>query len=196
MMARPDQGAGLADEELMLEIVRGDEAAFDLLYQRHARVMFSLAHRLVGDREAAEDLLQDAMLSAWRNAAAYVPARGSVRSWLLGNVRNRGIDLLRAWSTRSRRDAALAGERKVEQESADSEGRLVDRSMAGDVRRGLGDLPHEQSEVLSLAYFGGFTQSEIADLLSVPLGTVKSRMRLGLERLREGMMGHGEAVTG
>ena len=196
MMSRPDQGAGLADEELMVEIVRGDEAAFDLLYQRHARVMFSLAYRLVGDREAAEDLLQDAMLAAWRNAGSYVPARGSVRSWLLGNVRNRGIDLLRAWSTRSRRDAALAGERKVDQEAADSEARLVDRSMAGDVRKGLGDLPQEQSEVLSLAYFGGFTQSEIAELLSVPLGTVKSRMRLGLERLREGMMGQGEAVTG
>lgn len=179
----------LADEDLLVEIRRGDTDAFDVLYQRHARVLYSLAYRLLGDREAAEDLVQEALLAAWRSAASYVPARGSVRAWLLTILRNRGIDILRAWDTRSRRDQALASESRVESASVDTEGEWLDRSMKGMIRREVGDLPEQQALVVSLAYYGGFSHHEISDMLDLPLGTVKSRMRLALERLRRGIIG-------
>ena len=175
----------LADEDLMTLVERKDPGAFEILYDRHGGAAYSLAHRIVGDPGAAEDVTQEAFLSIWRSGARFDPARGSVRSWTLGVVRNRSIDALRRQAGRAPKldfddDAALAAQPAGE--LTDSE--AIRRETARRVRGAMQELPEEQSEVIGLAYFGGFTHSEIAQMLSMPLGTVKGRMRLGLEKIR------------
>ena len=175
---------GLADEELMVHVSESDADAFDLIYERHADAAFSLAYRISGSRVAAEEVAQDAFLAVWRNGARYEPSRGSVRNWILGIVHNRAIDSLRrAVRHESRRagDEGLA-ERLMANERTDVEaGR---REEAGEVRGLLAELPSDQRRVIELAYFAGFTHTQIADMLAIPVGTVKGRMRLGLEKLR------------
>ncbi len=162
-----------------------DPDAFEVFYDRHGGAAYSLAHRIVGDPGMAEDVTQEAFLSIWRSKARFDAARGSVRAWALGIVRNRAIDALRSASRPAPKldrddEAALdsqpAGER--------TEGEAIRRETAGRLRQALGVLPREQSQVIELAYFGGFSHSEIAEMLSAPLGTVKGRMRLGLEKIR------------
>jgi RNA polymerase sigma-70 factor (ECF subfamily) len=177
----------LADEDLLTLVERGDADAFEVIYDRHARVAFSLAFRLLGDRQAAEDLVQDALLAVWRGAGTYTSARGSVRTWLLSIVHNRGVDRLRTLAAMARRQDALEQAELRRPDEPDAEALGIGQALAGSVRRELGALPSEQSEVLKLAYYGGFTHHEIAEMLQLPLGTVKSRMRLGLERLRRGL---------
>lgn len=185
--------AMMADEDLLSRVDAGDPGAFEVIYERHSRVAFSLAYRLLGDRHAAEDLVQDAFLSAWRNAKAYAPTRGSVRTWLLSILHNRGIDRLRTTSAMTRRQEALEQMELQRPPAPDAAAEGVERVLADTVRKELGTLPQEQVEVLTLAYYGGFTHQEISEMLQVPLGTVKSRMRLGLDRLRRGV-GFREAV--
>ena len=175
----------LADEDLMVLVERKDPVAFEVLYDRHGGAAYSLAHRIVGGPEAAEDVVQEAFLSIWRSGAHFDAARGSVRSWTLGVVRNRSIDALRRQSGKAPKldfddDATL--EAQPAGELTDSE--AIRRETASRVRGALSELPEEQSEVIGLAYFGGFSHSEIAEMLTMPLGTVKGRMRLGLEKLR------------
>jgi RNA polymerase sigma-70 factor, ECF subfamily len=182
---RKDAMQKLADEDLMTLVERKDPVAFELLYDRHGGAAYSLAHRIVGDAQGAEDVTQEAFLSIWRSGARFDPARGSVRSWTLGVVRNRSIDALRRQSGRAPKldlddDAALAAQPGGELTDAEA----IRRDTARRVRGALRELPEEQSEVIGLAYFGGFTHSEIAQMLSMPLGTVKGRMRLGLEKIR------------
>lgn len=175
---------GLADEELMVRLSRGEADAFDLIYERHADAAFSLAYRICGSRAAAEEVAQDAFLALWRNGQRYEPSRGSVRNWILGIVHNRAIDSLRRAVRHDSRRAGDEGlaERLVARERTDEEaGR---REEAGTMRTLLDDLPPEQRRVIELAYFAGFTHTEIADMLTIPVGTVKGRMRLGLEKLR------------
>lgn len=190
---RATDPALMADEDLLARVEDGDPDAFEVIYDRHSRVAFSLAYRLLGDRHSAEDLVQDAFLSAWRNAHAYSPARGSVRTWLLSILHNRGIDRLRTSSAMNRRQEALEQMELQRPPAPDAAAEGVERAMADTVRRELGTLPQDQVEVLTLAYYGGFTHQEISEVLQVPLGTVKSRMRLGLDRLRRGV-GFREAV--
>lgn len=184
---RPPDLPLLADEDLLGRVEKGDADAFEIIYDRHSRVAYSLAYRLLGDRQAAEDLVQDAFLSAWRNATAYSPMRGSVRTWLLSILHNRGIDKLRTSSAMNRRQEALQAMELQRPPAPDAATEGMERAMADTVRRELGTLPQEQVEVLTLAYYGGFTHQEISEMLQVPLGTVKSRMRLGLDRLRRGV---------
>jgi RNA polymerase sigma-70 factor (ECF subfamily) len=189
-MARsPDPSAGrlerLADEELMAVVDRKDPAAFEVLYDRHGGAAFSLAYRIVGDRTAAEDVSQEAFLSIWRSNARFDQARGSVRSWVLSVVRNRAIDHLRRGSTQAPKldhddDTLLEGRPARERTDAEALRNETSREIEG----ALGELPQDQSQVIELAYFGGFSHSEIAEMLSMPLGTVKGRMRLGLEKIR------------
>jgi len=178
---------GLADEELMLELARGDADAFDLIYERHSDAAFSLAYRICGTRVAAEEVAQDAFLALWRNGSRYEMSRGSVRNWILGIVHNRAIDALRRavrHETRRAGDEGLA-ERLMAPDRTDLE--VSRREEAGAVRGLLADLPSDQRRVIELAYFAGFTHTQIADMLSIPVGTVKGRMRLGLEKLRSRM---------
>lgn len=174
----------LADEDLMQLVRRGDAAAFELVYERHATAAFSLAYRMVGSRNAAEDVVQEAFLALWRSGARYDRTRGSVRTWVLGIVHNRAIDALRRATVHDKRRAAdeTAAERLESGERTDVE--AARRDEAREVRSALEALPPDQSRVIELAYFGGFTHSEIASMLDMPLGTVKGRMRLGLDKLR------------
>jgi RNA polymerase sigma-70 factor, ECF subfamily len=174
----------LADEELMTLVARGEPHAFAIIYERHSGVAFSLAYRMCGTRSLAEDVAQEAFLSIWRSGARYDRARGSVRTWVLGIVHNRAIDALRRTVVHERRRASDEGleERFEARERTDLE--AARREEAETIRGMLDALPEEQSRVIELAYFGGFTHSEIAAMLGAPIGTVKGRMRLGLEKLR------------
>jgi RNA polymerase sigma-70 factor (ECF subfamily) len=174
----------LADEELM-ELVRGGDAdAFGVVYDRHSTVAFSLAYRMVGRRGSAETVVQEAFLSLWRSAARYDPERGSLRTFTLGIVHNRAVDALRRSSVHDakRVDDEEAAERLEAKERTEAE--VARRDEAARVRGAVQALPDEQQKVIELAYFGGFSQTEIAEMLNAPLGTIKGRMRLGLEKLR------------
>lgn len=180
-----DEIQRLADEELMTLVGRKQPEAFEVFFDRHGAAAYSLAYRIVGDRSMAEDVAQEAFLSMWRSEAGYDRARGSIRSWTLGIVRNRAIDAVRrasspSWRLNSDDEAILA--EQTSEELTDSE--ALRRETAWEVNQALAELPDEQSKVLELAYFGGFSQSEIAEMLGAPLGTVKGRMRLGLEKIR------------
>jgi RNA polymerase sigma-70 factor, ECF subfamily len=183
----------LADEDLMQLVRKGDSAAFEVVYERHATAAFSLAYRMVGTRSAAEDVVQEAFLSLWRSGARYDRARGSVRTWVLGIVHNRAIDGLRRSLVHTRRRASDEGleERFEAKERTEVEAARNDE--AREVHAALRTLPHEQCKVIELAYFGGFSQSEIAEMLQTPIGTVKGRMRLGLEKMRGQLGGLAEA---
>jgi RNA polymerase sigma-70 factor (ECF subfamily) len=182
---RTSKAERLADEELMPLIGKKDPDAFEVFYDRHGGVAYSLAYRIVGERGAAEDVTQEAFISIWRSGARYDAARGSVRTWMLGIVRNRAIDALRSKAGKAPKldfddDAVLEHRPAAEQ----TESEALERETAEEVRGALGELPGEQAKVIQLAYFGGFSHSEIARMLGVPLGTVKGRMRLGLEKIR------------
>jgi RNA polymerase sigma-70 factor (ECF subfamily) len=175
----------LADEDLMPLVERKDPSAFELVYDRHGGAAYSLAYRIVGDRGTAEDVTQEAFLSLWRSGARYDRARGSVRTWLLGVVRNRAIDALRREATRAP-TVELQLERLPDQgpytELTDAE--ALRQEAAREVRGALRMLPADQLKVIELAYFGGLSHSEIAEALGMPLGTVKGRMRLAMEKIR------------
>ena len=164
---------------------RGKAAAFEVVYERHASAAFSLAYRIVGTRNGAEDVSQEAFLSIWRSGARYDRGRGSVRSWVLGIVHHRAIDHLRRATVHDKRRASDEGmeERFEARERTDTE--VARRDEAQTVRRAMETLPADQCQVIELAYFGGFTHTEIADMLETPVGTVKGRMRLGLKKLRD-----------
>jgi RNA polymerase sigma-70 factor, ECF subfamily len=185
MAVRREKAERLADEELMPLIGAKDPEAFAVLYDRHGGAAYSLAYRIVGEPGAAEDVTQEAFISLWRSGARYDRSRGSVRSWMLSIVRNRAIDALRAGSGKAPKltfddDAVL--EQRPAPERTEEE--AIQRETAGELRGAVGKLPGEQAKVIELAYYGGFSQSEIARMLGVPLGTVKGRMRLGLEKIR------------
>lgn len=175
----------LADEELMQLVGRGDPRAFEVVYERHSGAAFSLAYRMTGKRVTAEEVVQEAFLALWRTNARYDRARGSVRTWILGIVHNRAIDALRRGMVHDRRRASDEGieERFESRDRTDVEAARHDE--AREVRDALGTLPAEQLKVIELAYFGGFTHSEIAKMLDTPIGTVKGRMRLGLAKMRD-----------
>jgi RNA polymerase sigma-70 factor (ECF subfamily) len=174
----------LADEELMSLVAKGEARAFETIYERHCGAAFSLAYRMCGSRAQAEDVAQEAFLSIWRAGGRYDRARGSVRTWVLGIVHNRAIDALRRTVVHERRRASGEGIEERFEARERTEIEAARREEAETIRDMLDALPAEQSRVIELAYFGGFTHSEIAEMLGAPIGTVKGRMRLGLEKLR------------
>ncbi|MEA2427537.1 MAG: hypothetical protein QOF37_1165 [Thermoleophilaceae bacterium] len=174
----------LADEELMQLVRRGDPRAFETVYDRHGGAAFSLAYRIVGNRTTAEDAVQEAFLSIWRSRTRYQPDRGSVRSWVLGIVHNRTIDTIRRNLVHDRRRTTAEGLEETHEAKERTDVEVARREEAQTVRAALDTLPGEQNRVIDLAYFGGFTHSQIAEMLDMPIGTVKGRMRLGLEKLR------------
>jgi RNA polymerase sigma-70 factor, ECF subfamily len=183
----------LADEDLISLVEASDSEAFATLYDRHSRAAFSLAYRMMGDRQAAEDLAQDAFLKVWRGAGSYRAARGSVRTWILSIVHNRGIDLLRSHASQRRtQDKIEASAPRSQPSEAFAE--TWRNTQRDQVREALNTLPAEQLKILELAYFSGYTHAEISELLSLPLGTVKGRMRLGLKKIRDFFESRGAAV--
>ena len=174
----------LADEELMQLVAENDPEAFQVVLERHADSALSLAHRIVGPLPLAEDIVQEAFISLWRNGSRYDPMRGSLRNWTLAIVHHRAIDAVRRNGTLSSRTVSDEGlqERLRAPEQTDRE--VAQRDEAREVRSALAELPKEQSHVIELAYFAGFTHTEIVSMLDLPEGTVKGRMRLGLKKMR------------
>jgi RNA polymerase sigma-70 factor (ECF subfamily) len=185
----------LADEEAMQLVGEGNPRAFELIYDRHGGAAFSLAYRMVGNRVAAEDVVQEAFLSIWRSRLRYDQSRGSVRTWVLGIVHNRTIDALRRGASYERRRETLDGVEERHEAPVRTDVEAARREEARSVREALDTLPDEQRRTIELAYFGGFSHSQIAELLDEPIGTVKGRMRLGLDKLRR-QLAEGYAAGG
>ena len=174
---------------------RGQAPAFELIYERHSQAAFSLAYRMAGSRGVAEDVVQEAFLNIWRSGARYERSRGSVRTWLLGIVHHRAIDALRRSFVHEKRRASDEGLEETLETGERTDAEAARHEEAAAVRSALQGLPPEQSQVIELAYFGGFTHTEIAEMLETPVGTVKGRMRLGLEKMRHAL-GQGEVSLG
>jgi RNA polymerase sigma-70 factor, ECF subfamily len=183
----------LADEDLISLVEGGDAEAFAVLYDRHSRAAYSLAYRMMRERQAAEDLVQDAFLKVWRSAGSYRTERGSVRTWLLSVVHNRGIDQLRSLASRRRTQEKIEASAPRSQAS-EAFAQSWRNSQREQVREALKTLPPEQLKILELAYFSGYTHVEIAELLGLPLGTVKGRMRLGLKKMKDYFGSQGVAM--
>jgi RNA polymerase sigma-70 factor, ECF subfamily len=177
----PRTGDLTADTQLAAAISSGDEAALGELVDRYGGIAFSIAMQILGDAGRAEDCVQEAFLNIWRQRGKFDPELGSLRSWLLTAVRNRAIDLVRARRSREARELQL--ETDISDLSPGPESEVSAEMDRQAVRAALSHLPGEQRRTLELAYFGGFTQVEIAQMMNVPLGTVKGRMRLALEKL-------------
>jgi len=179
----------LTDGDLLEAIARGDEHSLASLYDRYHRLAFSLALRVVNDRGRAEDVVQDAFLSVWRKAGSYSLGRGSVKTWLTSIVRNRAIDVVRARRESDGDDeAVLLGLRDSSPSVIEQVTASLDRDT---VRAAITVLPLEQRKAIAMAYFEGRSHSEIAGMIGLPLGTVKSRIRLGMHRLRDELVGIG-----
>jgi RNA polymerase sigma-70 factor (ECF subfamily) len=174
--------AHLSDEALVALVARRDEAALAALYDRFGRIAYGLALRVVRDRSLAEDAVQEAFMTVWRTADRFVAERAKASSWILTFVHRRAVDVVRR-EERRRAEPLESAPEPVAAAGPEEEAWL--RLQRERVQRALRALPDQQREALELAYFGGFTQSELAERLGLPLGTIKSRMFTGLARLRE-----------
>jgi RNA polymerase sigma-70 factor (ECF subfamily) len=174
---------GLPDEALVELSVDGDVEAFALLYRRHLRPATALALQMCGRVAVAEEVVQEAFFSFWRSRVRFDPDRGSVRAWILGIVRNRAIDVLRQTVAHEVSTLAEQDFARVLESQEPTDGVVGVRERARQLRAALGGLPPEQSRVIALAFYGGYSHSEIAAILDTPVGTVKGRMRLGLRKM-------------
>ncbi len=177
----PDQGI---DAAILHRIVERDPHGVELLYARYSGIAFALAYRLLGERGAAEDVVQEAFLNIWRQGATYDTRRGTVRTWLLTIVHHRAIDQMRSARSKSSADTVIDYAMPLPAKE-DTWAEVVQGLEHERVRQAMATLPPEQRQVVDLAYYGGFTQTEIAQRVGIPLGTVKGRMRLALDKLRD-----------
>jgi RNA polymerase sigma factor (sigma-70 family) len=186
---RPPDDRG--DADLLRRIRAGEEEAVDALYERFRRPAFALARRILADDALAEDVLQDVFLGIWKDPAAFDAARGSVSSWLLAMVHHKAVDAVRREESQRRRVGRVEEELGLSVPTAtrDVEDEAWTRVVSEQVRLALGVLPTPQREALALAYYGGYTQREVAALTGAPLGTVKTRMLAGMRRLKDELGG-------
>lgn len=182
LSVQPEQ-AQESDAELLHSVARGDEGALARLYDRYRSILFGILVRILNSREEAEDVLQEVFLQVWRRAADFDEQRGRPFTWLVTLARSRAIDRLRVLAARQRLADSAAQE--LPKEASDAATDTLHAEQKEIVARALADLPEEQRRTLKLAYFEGLTQSEIAAKLGTPLGTVKTRMRSGMMKLRE-----------
>ncbi|HEX5164266.1 MAG TPA: sigma-70 family RNA polymerase sigma factor [Thermomicrobiales bacterium] len=189
-MTQPPNDEGHSDGDLLARIAARDDAALGDLYDRYSGLAFGLAYRVLRDRGQAEDVVQEAFLAVWRRAATFDAARGSARGWLTSIVHNAAIDRRRGRFRHQQDEVDIEDHawRLADDDVWEDVSRRLDREQ---VRRALAQIPNEQRETLELAYFGGLTQAEIAAQTGEPLGTVKSRARLGLRRLEGLLRGSG-----
>jgi RNA polymerase sigma-70 factor (ECF subfamily) len=174
-----------SDEFLVAKLLERDSSAFTVLYDRYNRMAFGLAYRMLSDPLAAEDVVQEAFLSVWRQAETFQAERSAARTWILSIVHHRAIDRIRR-GTAAREVSSDALENPIDRadDSVDVEQEVGALLEAGQVRQALESLPAEQRRAIEMAYFAGLSHSEIAGQLKVPLGTVKGRLRIGLQKLR------------
>ncbi len=183
------------DEDLIAALAGRDLSALDALYDRFHRVAFSMAYRVLGDRGTAEDVVQDAFLSVWRQAKSFRRDRGSARTWLMSIVHHRSIDKLRSHANAP--NLVPIDEAQERESELSGPWQAVWSKLTGDtVRSALSRLPTDQRKSIELAFFSGYTHVEIAGLMDVPLGTVKGRMRSGLHKLKAMLEGPETGVTG
>jgi RNA polymerase sigma-70 factor (ECF subfamily) len=183
--------AALSDADLVAALARGELEAMGEFYDRYSGLAYSVALRILGDPGRAEDVVQECFLKLWRSAGTFDARRGSLRTWLLTSVRNRSIDYLRGRRAHEREERELAEEIAAPDAGSDP-WREVSLSLEREaVREALAALPSEQKQAVELAYFGGYTNREIAEMIRVPLSTVKGRMRLALEKLHSYLQGRG-----
>jgi RNA polymerase sigma-70 factor (ECF subfamily) len=182
MRARRDL-AHLSDEALVALVARADDSALAELYDRLGRVAYGLAYRVLRDEELAEDAVQEAFLTLWRTAAGFLPERAKASTWLYTLVHRRAVDLVRREERRRAEPLDEAGAEEAITDTVEESALL--RLERERVQTALRALPDAQREAIELAYYGGYTQSELAERLGQPLGTIKSRMFAGLSRLRE-----------
>ncbi len=181
----------LPDEQLMARLAMRDIKAFEALYDRYGTLVYSTALRVVGDTQLAEDIAQEVFLRIWRRPDHYVPQRGRFVTWLLSVARNGAVDQVRTRGRRRRRETA--GDEPDKEVPGDENrdpammAELADERQK--VRQALASLPPEQRRVIEMAYYGGYTQQEIAAMLDQPLGTVKTRIRLAMQKLRAALAG-------
>ena len=181
------------DEQLLAAMGRRESGALEVLYDRHHRLALGLARRMLGEVEAAEDVVQEVFLAVWRQAERYRPERGAVKTWLLAMVHHRAIDRLRRRTTSGL--IAELSEEMEDRQTAPVWQQALEQIRGEQIAAALAALPVEQRDTIELAYFGGKSQSEIAALLGVPLGTVKGRTRLALEKLRGLLLGLREELA-
>src|SRR5437016_1625477 len=174
----------LSDDALIAALAGRDLTALATLYDRYGRIAYALAYRILGEPEAAEDVVHDGFLSAWRGAGSYRSERGNVRGWLLSIVHHRAVDVLRRKTTFRPAPLEVAEQRPADEDTAEEATRNVEHAT---VRAALEALPQAQRRTIELAYFGGYTHVELAEIMGVPLGTVKGRMRIGLQKLRRAL---------
>lgn len=181
----------------MARVVDRDRDAFAALFDRCGSAALGLLTRMLHNREQAEDVLQDVFLQVWSEAHKYDPRRASVRGWILLMARSRALDLVRSGSSRSRREQAVHDERERREGAAmpaTGTQRLEEQERAHAISTALSVLPEEQRHAIELAFFEGLTQSEIARRQEAPLGTVKSRVLLGMKKLRHALQERREGV--
>jgi RNA polymerase sigma-70 factor (ECF subfamily) len=184
--------APAGDLDLIARAAAGDERAIGSLYDRYGGVLYAVAYRIAGQRADAEEVVLDAFAQAWRDAPRFDPARGSVAAWLTMIARSRALDLVRARGRRDRTTASAAAEHPdaspgMGQWRTDPAGPLDHAERRAKVGEALASLSPPQREAIELAYFDGLSQSEIAERLQEPLGTIKTRVRLGMQKLRESL---------
>ena len=185
MAAKP---AEITDADLIRAIQRGDEGALAALYDRYGAILFGLIVRIVNSRPEAEDVLQQVFMQVWNRAADFDETRGKAFSWLVTVARSRSIDRIRSLGVRARA-VETANQAEAKMAFPTGEAAVFQAEQREMIRGVLGELPADQREVLLLAYFEGLTQVEIADRLNTPLGTIKTRMRTGLTKLRDALKG-------
>ena len=189
----PRSFAHLSDEAVVALVARSDQTALAELYDRFGRVAYGVALRILRDEKLAEDAVQEGFLAAWRNADRFMPERAKASTWLLTLVHRRAVDLVRREERRRAEPIADTVELPASDSAEEDAWLRFERER---VQAALRQLPDQQREALELAYYGGFTQSELAERLGQPVGTIKSRMFTGLSRLREllGEPGPGETA--
>jgi RNA polymerase sigma-70 factor, ECF subfamily len=183
----------VSDGALVVAIGRWRQDALAEAYRRHAGAAFALARRLLGDRDLAEEVLQEVFLRLWNAPERFDPERGSLRSYLLAQIHGRSVDLLRSETSRRRREEREA--RETAEHGVDIEREVIDLSVADQIKDVVAELPVDERRAIELAYFGGHTYRQVAVLLDQPEGTVKSRIRSGLRRMRQGLVEAGVGVS-
>ncbi len=184
----------ISDEDILARIADGDSTALAALYERYARVVYGLALRMLGNRELAEDLVQETFWRVWRRSSTFNRERGRVASWVLGIAHNLAIDELRRQRLRPTpvyEDDARPVLKELEDEEVDVAAAALGSEQRSILLQALAHIPSEQREVIELAYFGGLSQREIAERLQNPVGTIKTRARLALQKLRDVLIAQG-----
>jgi RNA polymerase sigma-70 factor (ECF subfamily) len=179
------KAGALRDDELLALVARGDETALGVVYDRYGGLVYTIALRVTGDRQTAEEVMQDVFQNVWQTAGSYQIGRGACAAWLVGIARHRAIDAIRSKRERARTREQTYDQGTFAETAGALDPELNDFDVRDTVRSALENLPGPQRQAVELAFYGGLTRVEIAERLGEPLGTVKTRLRLGLMKLRD-----------